>query len=177
MRRPALLLAIFLAGGCGGDDERVTETITVTTATTVTVTETTTVTGQAPTTTAPAASAWSGLSFPLPEDGSLPVDQFNAYAETVDEPWERDLAGVMDAFVEAGAGDACSRSFQATSSGDSATATLTLEGLMDDSVRAQRYELDLGRRDDGTWKVESASWAQRCHEGRGHQDFSPEPCL
>ena len=60
--------------------------------------------------------------------------------------------------------------------GTSATATLTL-GLLDDSVRSQRYRLELSRREDGTWTIESASWAQRCHEGRGHQDFSPELCL
>jgi hypothetical protein len=180
MRRPALLLAIFLAGGCGGDDERVTETITVTTATTVTVTETTTVTGQAPTTTAPAASAWSGLSFPLPEDGSLPVDQFNAYAETVDEPWERDLAGVTNEYLGENLTDASSRSFQATTAGEgagSATVSLLLDGLFDDSVRSRRFDLTLSRRADGTWRIDTAQWAQRCQQGRGHQDFSPELCL
>ena len=69
------------------------------------------------------------------------------------------------------------RSFQSTSSGDSATATLLVDGLGDDSVRARSYELTFTRRADGTWRIESATWAQRCHEGRGHQDFSPEPCL
>ena len=158
----------MLASACSGGDGEATETVTRTTTVTVTVTATTT---------APATTTPPRLPAPLPAEGTLPVDDFNAYMDSVDEAWERDLAGVMDAFVEAGAGDAGSRSFQANSSGDSATATLTLEGLMDDSVRAQRYELDLSRRADGTWKVESASWAQRCHEGRGHQDFSPELCL
>ena len=71
-------------------------------------------------------------------------------------------------------------SFRATSSDEersSASVVLTLAGLLDDSVRAQRYKLELSRRDDGTWKIESASWAQRCQEGRGHQDFSPELCV
>jgi len=157
---------LLLASACSGGDESATETVTRTTTVTVTTT-----------TTGPATTIPPRLPAPLPAEGTLPVHGFNAYMESIDEPWERDLAGVMDAFVEAGAGDSSSRSFQATSSGDSATATLTLEGLMDDSVRAQRYELDLSRRDDGTWKVESASWSQRCHEGRGHQDFSPEPCV
>jgi hypothetical protein len=119
------------------------------------------------------------LPSPLPADGTLPVADFNAYTETVDEHWEQDLASVAGAFVGAGRTDAARRSFEATSrdEGASATATLTLDGLFDDSVAAQRYDLELTRRDDGTWTIDSASWAQRCQEGRGHQDFSPEPCV
>jgi hypothetical protein len=109
--------------------------------------------------------------------GTLPVDAFNARAESVDEPWERDLAATTDEFLELEEQEGSSRSFQSTSSGDSASATLLVDGVGDDSVRARRYELTFSRRGDGTWKIESASWTQRCHEGRGHQDFSPEPCL
>jgi hypothetical protein len=105
------------------------------------------------------------------------VDAFNAHAESVDEPWERDLAKVTDEFLTLGEQESGSRSFQSTSNGGNASATLVIDGLADDSVRARSYELTFSRRDDGTWKVESAHWAQRCHEGRGHQDFSPEPCV
>ena len=107
------------------------------------------------------------------------MDDFNAYTKRIDEPWERNVSEIVDAFVEAGAGDARSRSFQATTSGDgdTASASLTLDGLFDDSVRSRRYDFELSRRSDGTWNVDSASWAQRCHEGRGHQTFSPELCL
>ena len=157
-RRLALLLTLVAASGCGGDGETTTVTVTVTTT--------------AEATTPPR------LPFPLPEDGTLPVDEFNAYTEEVDERWERDLAAVAGAFVEAGASDAASRSFESTarSEGSSATATLTNDGLFDDSVRAQRYEFELTRRTDGTWEIASAAWAQRCQAGRGHQDFSPELC-
>jgi len=169
-----VLLVALLASGCAGGDGTATETVTVTTATTVTVSETSSgTTTQAPTTP-------PRLPFRLPADGTLPVDAFNAYTEGIDEPWERDLSEITDAFVEAGASDATQRSFQATSSGEggaSASASLTLGGLLDDSVRAQRYDLELSARDDGTWKIESASWAQRCQPGRGHQTFSPRPCL
>ena len=132
----------------------------MTTATTVAVTETTT----APTTGVPASA-------------SLPVDAFNARAESVDEPWERDLAALTDEFLALREQESGSRSFQSTSSGDTATATLLVDGLGDDSVRARSYELTFERRADGTWRIVTASWAQRCHEGRGHQDFSPEPCV
>ena len=141
---------------CSGGAGEATQTVTVTTPTTVTVTETTT-----------------GVT----SSGVMPVDAFNARAEKVDEPWERDLAKVTEEFLALEPQENSTRSFQSTSNGDSAGATLVIDGLGDDSVRARRYELTFTRRDDGTWKVESVTWTQRCHEGRGHQDFSPEPCL
>ena len=150
----------MLASGCAGGDDSTTDTVTVTFTTTATVTETTTDTTESP-----------GPS------GTLPVDAFNARAESVDEPWERDLAAITAEFLALEEQEGGSRSFQSTSSGDSASASLLVDGLGDDSVRARRYALTFSRRDDGTWKIESASWVQRCHEGRGHQDFSAEPCL
>ena len=160
MRRLAVVLAVAAAGGCGGE----TRTLTVTTTVTATAAEVT---------------PPPRLPFPLPEDGVLPVEEFNAYMEKVDAPWERDLASVVGAFVEAGASDAASRSFESTVRGEgaSATATMTFDGLFDDSVRTQRYDFELARRADGTWEVASASWAQRCRQGRGHQDFRPARCV
>jgi hypothetical protein len=178
MRSLPCLLAVLLASACAGGDDTATETVTVTTATTVTVTETGT--GTTTPATTPTSTTPPRLPSPLPADGTLPVDAFNSYTESIDEPWEHDLAALTDAFVEGGASDATQRSFQATSSGEgaaSASATLTLGGLLDDSVRALRYDLVLSARDDGTWTVDSASWSQRCQEGRGHQGFSAEPCL
>jgi hypothetical protein len=151
---------VLLASACAGGDDTATETVTVTTATTVTVPETTT---QTTTTQGPS--------------GTLPVDAFNARAESVDEPWERDLAKVTDEFLALREQESGSRSFQSTSSGGSASASLLIDGLGDDSVRARSYDLTFTRREDGTWRIESARWAQRCQEGRGHQDFSAEPCL
>jgi hypothetical protein len=154
---PLALLALA-AAGCGGDGE------------TTTVTVTTTVAGEA---TAPPA-----LPSPLPEDGVLPVDEFNAYAQEVEEPWERDLASVTSAFVDAGATDSARRTFDAVSrdEGATATATLVLDGLFDDSVRARRYDLELRRRQNGTWELVSATWSQACRARRGHQDFAAEAC-
>jgi hypothetical protein len=145
--------------GCGGDGE------------TTTVTVTTTVAGE--------AVPLPALPSPLPADGILPVDEFNAYTQEVDEPWERDLASVASAFVDAGATESARRTFDAVSrdEGATATATLLLDGLLDDSVRAQRYDFELRRRANGTWELVSATWAQSCRADRGHQDFSPEPCL
>ena len=61
--------------------------------------------------------------------------------------------------------------------GRSAAVTVTLDGLLDDSVRAQRYVLAFTRRSEGTWRLSSARFSQRCQPGRGHQSFSPKLCL
>jgi hypothetical protein len=176
VRAAPALLAVVLTSACAGGDDAV-ETVTVTTSTPVTVTVTT---DTATTTTAAPRGGWDGLEEPLPAGGSLPVEEFNAYAESVEEPWEQDLAATVDEFVGRDASTAQSVSFQATSGpegGGPATASLLLAGLLDDSVQARRYDLGLSRRPDGTWRVDDASWAQRCQSGRGHQAFSPEPCL
>ena len=58
-----------------------------------------------------------------------------------------------------------------------AAVVATLDRLPDDSVRAQRYVLQLDRQEDGTWRLRSAIWGQRCWPGRGHQGFSAAPCV
>ena len=161
---PAALAAVVLVSGCTGDDESATETITVTT---------------------PSdrhRDRDDGRDDGRDDrrragSGELPVAAFNARAERVDEPWERDLRQTTDRFLALPAQESGNTSFQGTSSGDTGSASLLVDGLGDDSVRARRYELTFTRRADGTWKIESASWAQRCQQGRGHQTFSPEPCL
>ena len=157
MPRLALVLVVIVAGGCGGDG-----------GTTVTVTETVAVSSEPP-----------PLPSPLPADGTLPVDGFNAYLGSISESWERDLASVVGSFVAAGETDASSRSFEATTRGEgsAATATLVLDGLFDDSVRARRYDAELRKLGDGTWELVSATWSQRCRAGRGHQGFSTDLCV
>ena len=160
MKPAAVSLLVLLAlAGCGGDGE----TTTVTVATTV----------------AAEAGDPPPLPSPLPEDGTLPVDEFNAYTESVDEHWERDVGSVVSAFVGAGRTDAARRSFEATTRGEgsSATATLILDGLFDDSIRSVRYDVEARRLSSGAWELVSATWSQRCRQGRGHQDFSTELCV
>lgn len=157
MRRAAAPLAVLVLAGCGGDGE----TTTVTVATTL----------------AETSAPLPPSSFP--EDGILPVDDFNAYTAAIDEHWERDLGSVVGAFVGAGLIDSTRRSFEATARGEgsSATATLILDGLLDDSIRSLRYDVEARRLGSGAWELVSATWAQRCRQGRGHQDFAPEPCV
>jgi hypothetical protein len=147
-RAAAALAALFLLAGCGGGDDE-----------------------------GPVAP-WTGPQQPLPSDGRVPLDAFEAWAQSVEEEWERSPAGVASAFVPAGSVDGRIRVATANgASADEATAIVTVDRLADDSVRLVRYELELERRDDDTWSAVSATWAQRCQPGRGHQELSAELCV
>lgn len=56
-----------------------------------------------------------------------------------------------------------------------ATATLTVFGRRDDSVRDTRSGLKLERR-GGKWVVTADARTQRCQPGRGNQEFSSAKC-
>jgi hypothetical protein len=49
--------------------------------------------------------------------------------------------------------------------------------LADDSVAESREELAFAPHGNGTWRLASASWSQRCQPNRGHQDFTTEACI
>jgi hypothetical protein len=53
---------------------------------------------------------------------------------------------------------------------------VTLDGLLDDSVRAERWLLAFDLVDD-SYVLTSAVRTLRCNPGRGHEDFTAEPCL
>ena len=53
---------------------------------------------------------------------------------------------------------------------------VTALNLPDDSVRDERYRVVLLSR-GARWSVAEAGVQIRCREGRGHADWSPEPCL
>jgi hypothetical protein len=112
-------------------------------------------------------TSWSGPTRPYPDDGVLAVDEFNDYADTVEGDWQRDPEQLAFEFTRAPNGDV-------TVDGD--RVTLLRPDLEDDSVRAERYVLEL-RPDGDEWRLASARWEQRCHVGRGHQEFSPELCI
>ena len=124
-----------------------------------------------------AATDWDGP--PVPDDGgALAVDGFNAY---LDEHPEFASAPALAAarFVALDRASAATTSIVAKAGPEGegpVTATVTLDGLLDDSVRAQQYVLELSPGGDG-WRVDSAVVTQRCHAGRGHQAFTPEPCV
>jgi hypothetical protein len=61
-------------------------------------------------------------------------------------------------------------------SDENATATVTVFGIRDDSVRDQRHQMTLERR-NARWVVVRDNDTQRCRKGRGHQDFSSLKCV
>lgn len=66
------------------------------------------------------------------------------------------------------------RSAQAT--GGHAKVIPINDGLSDDSVRAERYELELLRQPDGSWLLSRVHRSWRCWPNRGHASFSAVPC-
>jgi hypothetical protein len=115
----------------------------------------------------PPPASWGGLQRPYPADGVLPVEDFRAYAESLDADWERDPEALAREYTQVTDGAVTV---------DDKRVTLLRGSLEDDSVRAERYLLDVEREDD-VWTLVRARWEQRCHEQRGHQEFSPELCV
>jgi len=56
------------------------------------------------------------------------------------------------------------------------TATITYNGLFDDSIRATRIKAIVAYQ-DGQWIVKESSETQKCWPNRGHQEFSAEFCV
>jgi len=113
------------------------------------------------------APEWTAPALLRPSDGLLEVDAFRQHAQAVDEEWERDPAALTREFLGSGDGEA---------SVDENTVTVLRDALEDDSIRAERWVLEL-EREKGGWELVTARWEQLCQVGRGHQTFSPEPCL
>jgi hypothetical protein len=160
MRVPRLagvVVALLLTAGCGygdGDEEE----------------------------TAPSSRAQAVPPLPKPRDGtgSLPVAEFNAFVEEARPAFATSALRTAVEFVHAGEGDAATTSVVATQgpegNANTATVTVTRDGLADDSVRSVRYELVLERADDGVWRLRSARSLHRCQPQRGSQEFSTELC-
>jgi hypothetical protein len=146
MLRAVLAVSLVLLAGCGGDET-------------------------------PAPASWDGPPRPT-EDGDVAVDGFNAYAETIEAAWRRSPLLTVVEFLALEEPEASTTSLvlrQTPERFDDAVVTATTDGLLDDSVRGQRYVLELERQ-DGVWRLLSARVAWRCQAGRGQQDFAPELC-
>ena len=146
-RRSALFVVVLALTGCMG-----TETVT---------------------TTVPAREP------PRAGDPEPAVRFVNAQASRAVSGWAQSPVTTAARFMSIVGTDATSSSitFPTAEVGRRTVATITQEGLLDDSVRAVRYRLVLRRQADGSWRIFSAERTQRCWAGRGHEDFSVELCL
>jgi hypothetical protein len=113
------------------------------------------------------------------------VTDFNAYLDATAPAWADSPARIALEFLALGdPSDADEGAFTTTlvqeanpEGGERAGVTVTLEGLLDDSVQAVQYMLQFRKDTDGAWRLVSATWAQRCAPGRGHQTFNRELCI
>ena len=121
---------------------------------------------------------WAGPPEPA-ADGSVAVDGFADYQDGVDELWERSAELAAAEFLRLEERTAVRTTIAGRSEGEGAGprgVTVTLDGLLDDSVRAERWLL-LFEPEGEAYALGSAVRTLRCQPGRGHEDFSAEPCV
>jgi len=112
-------------------------------------------------------------------DSATLVAEFNAYAESVDEPWEQTPVTVvaemlrLDSSENPNVSVVSEAPFEAA---DEANVTVTHSRLLDDSVEAIRNDVRL-QRDGDVWRVEEVATSLACKPGRGHQGFSADECV
>ena len=112
-------------------------------------------------------------------DGTLPVSAFNDFLAGDGQDFARSPIEAVTKFLRLDTTSAAVTTLRATSPGEVrnfSEVVVTLDGLLDDSVRAARYTIELQRDADGMWRLRAADWAEQCQPGRGHQDFSPKLC-
>lgn len=54
---------------------------------------------------------------------------------------------------------------------------VTDDKYADDSVRGERYWIEIEKNETGIWQIASARKAWICQQNRGHQDYSIAPCI
>jgi hypothetical protein len=124
-------------------------------------------------------ASWEGPGPPA-GDGELDVAAFNDFLDQNSPDYQRSpmrLALEFAALEDPRAARSALVMSSSVEAPDAARVRLTEDGIADDSIRATRYELELSRDDAGAWRLDAAAFSQRCQRGRGHQDFSPEPCV
>lgn len=111
--------------------------------------------------------------------GAVSVDGFASYQQSVDEHWERSAAMAAAEFLRLDERTARRTTIDGKASAEGAgpeTVVVTLDGLLDDSVQAERWTLGFDE-DGGVYALTAALREQRCQEGRGHQAFSADECV
>jgi hypothetical protein len=111
--------------------------------------------------------------------GSVEVEGFVEHAESVDEAWEGSPVMAATEFLRLDERSATRTSVVATTTAEGAgphAVIVTLDGLLDDSVRTERWTL-LFEPDGDTFTLTTAQWSQRCQPGRGHRGYAAEACV
>ncbi len=112
-------------------------------------------------------------------DDAMLVAEFNTYAESVDEQWERTPVTVVAEMLRMDSSDNPNVSVTSVAQAEAATeaiVTVTYSRLLDDSVEATRNTVTL-RREGDVWRVARVERSVKCKPGRGHQSFSADVCV
>lgn len=121
---------------------------------------------------------WAGP--PDPESGGIvSVAGFATFQDNVDEHWERSAVMAATEFLRLDERTAMRTTVDGKASAEGLgpqTVTVTLDGLLDDSIRAERWTLAFEQEDE-TFHLTNALREQRCLPERGHQDFSADDCV
>lgn len=123
-------------------------------------------------------AVWEGPPDPA-ADGTVAVEGFQEFSADVDEHWEGSAAMAAAEFLRLDERTAVRTSIEGSASGEGAgpeAVVVTLDGLLDDSVRAERWTLAF-EPDGDRYRLTEARRDLRCHPGRGHEEFAPEPCV
>jgi hypothetical protein len=121
---------------------------------------------------------WGGPPEPGP-GGVVSVDGFARFQDDVDEHWERSAAMAAGEFLRLDERTAATTTIEENASAEGTgpeTVLVTLDGLLDDSIRAERWTLGFDQ-SDGVYTLTAALREQRCQPGRGHQQFSANDCV
>ena len=124
------------------------------------------------------AERWPGPPRERP-DGTMGVAAFAEHTADSDDAWTRSPLLAAAEFLRLDRASAQTTAVVATTGPEGTgptTVTATLDRVLDDSVRAKRYELDFVRNGDKV-RLLAARWTQQCWPGRGHQDFTTELCV
>ncbi len=121
---------------------------------------------------------WGGPPDPN-SAGLVSTDGFASFQENVDEHWERSAAMAAAEFLRLDERRVSRTTIDGKASSEGQgpqTVTVTLDGLADDSVRAERWSLAF-EPEGGTYRLTTALREQRCQPNRGHQTFSADDCV
>lgn len=124
------------------------------------------------------SAVWDGPPDPS-SDGAVAVDGFGDYTADVEEHWEGSAAMSAAEFLRLDQRKAAKTTIAGRAAAEGTgpqVVIVTLDGLLDDSVRAERWTLAF-EQDEDVYRLTEANWAQRCQPDRGHQDFTPDPCV
>jgi hypothetical protein len=109
-----------------------------------------------------------------------PFNRMIANASRQNQAWVRSpmetAAKIAGEFEEMGS-RTIEMKYPTAEGGDTMTVTVTNEGLLDDSVRAERFVFNLSKNANGVWRVDAAQKSWACRPNRGHENFSAAPCI